>query len=63
MNLGNGRGGAIGPWFGGVVHDLTGSYRLAFLATIALCGVATACFWIARPGAGSLPSQRLTGSS
>lgn len=54
MNLGNGLGGAIGPVFGGAVHDLTGSYRLAFLATLGVCVAAAACFWIARPGAGTL---------
>lgn len=50
MNVGNGFGGAIGPWFGGVIHDLTGSYRLAFLTSVGFCGVAAACFWLARPG-------------
>jgi MFS family permease len=50
MNLGNGLGSAIGPWFGGVVHDLTGSYRLAFLTALGFCGVAATCFWVARPG-------------
>ncbi len=49
MNLGNGVGGALGPLFGGVVHDLTGSYRLAFLTAVGFAGVAAACFWIARP--------------
>lgn len=65
MNLGNGLGGAIGPWFGGVVHDLTGSYRPAFLATLGFCVVATACFWIARAGARDrrATSQHLTGLS
>jgi len=48
LNLGNGVAGAIGPWFGGVVHDVTGSYRLAFLAAIAFCGCGATCFWLAR---------------
>jgi MFS family permease len=48
LNLGNGVAGAIGPWFGGVVHDVTGSYRLAFLAAIAFSGCGAACFWLAR---------------
>lgn len=48
MNLASGCGGAMGPWFGGFVHDLTGSYRGAFLAALGFCGVAVACFWIAR---------------
>ena len=29
-------GGAAGPWVAGVLHDTTGSYRLAFLAAIGL---------------------------
>ncbi|MBI4607648.1 MAG: MFS transporter [Candidatus Rokubacteria bacterium] len=48
MNLGNGLGGAIGPWFGGMVHDLTGSYRPAFLTAVGFCAVASTCFWVAR---------------
>ncbi len=55
MNLGNGLGGAIGPWFGGVIHDLTGSYWLAFLAAVGFCGVAATFFWVARPRKTGLP--------
>lgn len=50
MNLANGLGGALGPWFGGAVHDLTGSYRAAFLTAMGFCGVAAACFWMVRHG-------------
>jgi MFS family permease len=42
-------GGAAGPWFAGVVHDATGSYRLAFLLIIACCAVSAAAVWIAAP--------------
>ncbi len=49
LNLGNGIGAALGPWFGGVVHDMTGSYRLAFLTAMACCAIGAACFWGARP--------------
>lgn len=48
LNVGNGVGAAIGPWFGGTVHDVTGSYRIAFLTSIGFCAVGAACFWIAR---------------
>jgi len=48
LNLGNGVGGALGPWFGGAVHDVTGSYRPAFLAAIAFSACGAACFWLAR---------------
>jgi MFS family permease len=48
LNVGNGLGAALGPWFGGVVHDVTGSYRLAFLTAMACCAIGAACFWGAR---------------
>jgi len=47
LSVGNGLGGAIGPWFGGVVHDVMGSYRLVFLASIVFCALGSACFWLA----------------
>lgn len=47
MSIGHGLGGAFGPWYGGYVYDLFGSYRPAFLlAFCALFGV-IACFWVA----------------
>ena len=33
----------------GFVHDLTGSYRIAFLIAVGFCAVGAACFWLARP--------------
>ncbi|MCI0546212.1 MAG: MFS transporter [Candidatus Rokubacteria bacterium] len=47
MSVANGIGGAIGPWFGGALHDLTGSYRLPFLLAIGFCAAGSACFWLA----------------
>ena len=47
--MGNGIGGGVAPWFGGYIHDLTGSYRIAFLTAVAFCVVGAACFWLARP--------------
>jgi MFS family permease len=49
LSIGNGVGGAVGPWFGGAIHDVTGSYRVAFLITIVFCALGSACFWLARP--------------
>ncbi len=49
MSLGNGIGGAIGPWFAGAVFDYTGSYRVAFLIATLFCVLGSACFWIAQP--------------
>lgn len=42
-------GGAAGPWIAGVIHDATGSYRIAFLLIIAGCLVSSALIWIAGP--------------
>lgn len=42
-------GGAAGPWVAGVIHDRTGSYRLAFLMAIGCCAVSAAAIWMAAP--------------
>jgi MFS family permease len=42
-------GGAAGPWITGVIHDATGSYKLAFVLAIACCIVSAAAIWIAAP--------------
>jgi MFS family permease len=47
LSVGNGIGGAIGPWFGGIVHDVMGSYRIVFLTSMVFCAVGSACFWLA----------------
>jgi MFS family permease len=49
LSVGNGIGGGVAPWFGGFVHDITGSYRLAFLIAVTFCALGAACFWLARP--------------
>ncbi len=49
LSVGNGIGGGVAPWFSGVVHDLTGSYRVAFLIAVGFCLIGAACFWLARP--------------
>jgi MFS family permease len=49
LSVGNGIGGGVAPWFGGFVHDLTGSYRVAFLIAVSFCALGAACFWLARP--------------
>ncbi len=48
LSIGNGVGGAVGPWFGGAIHDATGSYRVAFLIAVGFCAVGAGCFWLAR---------------
>jgi MFS family permease len=42
-------GGAAGPWVTGVIHDATGSYRLAFVLTIACCIASALAIWMAAP--------------
>jgi MFS family permease len=42
-------GGAAGPWIAGLIHDATGSYRLAFMLVILCCLVSAATIWIAAP--------------
>ena len=54
LSVGNGIGGGIAPWFGGAVHDLTGSYRIAFLIAVGFCVLGALCFGLARPRRRSL---------
>ena len=42
-------GGAVGPWLAGISHDLTGSYRFAFLISIFCSGFSAAAIWQGRP--------------
>jgi MFS family permease len=42
-------GGAIGPWLGGWIFELTHEYQVAFLLAIAWYGVACAAIWLAAP--------------
>ena len=56
INIGNGIGGALGPWLGGFLHDVTGSYRLAFSLCIPALVLANIFFWIAARNRSSLRS-------
>jgi MFS family permease len=42
-------GGAAGPLVTGVLHDLTGSYTLAFAIGIAMSGLSALAIWLAAP--------------
>ncbi|HEY7548937.1 MAG TPA: MFS transporter [Hyphomicrobiaceae bacterium] len=42
-------GGAAGPWIAGILHDASGSYRLAFLLIIGCCMASAVAIWIAAP--------------
>ena len=46
---GMGVGGAIGPWLGGFIHDVSGSYFSAFIVCIGAYCIACLSFWIAAP--------------
>lgn len=50
---GFGIGGAIGPWLGGYIYDITGSYISAFLFSMVCFGIAVITFWIAAPRKGA----------
>jgi len=43
-------GGAAGPWVTGYLHDLSGSYSLAFSIGIAVSGLSAVAIWFASPG-------------
>jgi MFS family permease len=42
-------GGAIGPWLGGWIFELTHSYEAAFIVAIGWYGVACIAIWLAAP--------------
>jgi len=46
---GMGIGGAISPWLGGYIYDISGSYISAFVLCIVCFGLAGLAFWIAAP--------------
>jgi predicted MFS family arabinose efflux permease len=50
ITFGNRLGSAIGPWLGGVIHDLTGSYRTAFTMSIVALSIAAGAFTAAGRG-------------
>lgn len=41
--------GAVGMWLAGYAHDMTGSYRMPLLGSIASTSLAVACVWLAAP--------------
>lgn len=46
---GFGIGGTIGPWLGGFIYDVSGSYSIAFIISGAAYGVAGISLWLAAP--------------
>lgn len=49
LNMIHQAGGAAGMWLAGYAHDLTGSYTLPFVLSIASAMVSLACIWLAAP--------------
>jgi MFS family permease len=46
---GMGVGGAVGPWLGGYLYDISGSYTSAFVLSMGCNGFACISLWIAAP--------------
>ena len=49
INLAAIGGGAVGPWLTGTLHDVTGSYVLAFWIAIGCSAVSAGSIWLAAP--------------
>ncbi len=61
--FGTGFGGAIGPWLGGYIYDVTGSYNTAFIISMAAFAVAGISFWMAAPRNASKIRAKMQGMS
>ena len=60
---GAGFGGAIGPWLGGFIYDIQGSYNTAFIVSLVAIVLSGVSFWIAAPrNAGKLRAKLLKSS-
>ena len=46
---GMGLGGAIGPWLGGYIYDLSGSYTGAVMGSIGCFALSCVAYWLAAP--------------
>lgn len=53
ITIGSGLGAAIGSWMAGVIFDYSGSYRLAFVLSIASYSLGAVTFWALRRPAAS----------
>jgi MFS family permease len=49
LMAGFGIGGAIGPWLGGFIYDVTGSYTSAYIFAMVCFGLSAITLWIAAP--------------
>jgi len=46
---GQGLGGILGPWLGGYIYDISGSYSSAFVLCMVCFGLTSVTLWIAAP--------------
>jgi len=65
---GSALGAILGPWLGGKIYDVTGSYYLAWIIVMAAIGVSCLLTWVASPRrirlvAGATPSHHGTHTS
>jgi MFS family permease len=49
LMTGMGFGGAIGPWLGGYIYDVSHSYNAAFIIAMAAFALGCLSFWLAAP--------------
>ena len=49
-------GGAVGPWLGGMLHDVTGNYDVALTIAVAFIAASAVLMWLIRPGHGDVPA-------
>ncbi len=54
---GMGLGAVFGPWLGGYIFDVTGSYIPAFILCVVCIALSCVIFWIAAPRKGMMGSQ------
>ena len=55
MILSNALGGALGPWLGGFLHDVTGSYFIVLVVVQVLIAGAGILMWTIKPHVGKTP--------
>ncbi len=50
ISIGSGLGSSLGPWIGGALYDITGTYRAAFIVAIFSAVLSALFIWKASPG-------------
>jgi MFS family permease len=48
ITIGSGLGAALGAWSAGLIHDLTGNYRIAFVGSMLAYAIGCVAFWMLR---------------